>query len=653
MNRKILAIALILSMTTMPLIIPTASVSGQGIPNPDTITYSTIGGSDTTGGSDPAWAYDTASCTMIQQVYEPLFMYENTSLTSFKPILADWWNGYTGDGNSPGGSLVPLHPSVPAELAVLTEHGITPPAGTEEAWLFHIRANVHWQDPTYGTVKPSDVAYSIQRGMLQDAFSDVQWMMYGPLLQVGYSTYWDTNHNGTIDRSEYNGASGLGNAVKNVIQANDGTGYVAFFLPAPYVPFMQILTQSWAMVTCKAWVMAHGGIDTGIALSNNLNNYTEFLSHYQPDVSPLMEPSVVGSVWPMMGSGPYRLVVYNTDPHTGFERFQRNPDYWQGWTGHPYAEYIVIKIVEEWANRKFQFLSTSSTQADLTDVPIANYAELHVGGNKDGATLPGISLTKLLLQTADYYFYNYQVGAESAFMPTWGNGTEVPTLFSDRNLREAFMYCFNDSQFLQQYFLGEAIQPTTFMCNGTVYYNGSIPVRQYNLDQAVAHFQKAWGGQVWSQGITVKLVYNIANIARQTIANMISDTVARINSLYGTNLNVIADGEPWAIYLPALHNKQLPCFTVGWWADYPDPDDWAVPFMASYGAWTGWQSITYGLNYTSLNEAWAGMTPHATWGPMPFTDPLGKVVTGLNNSYVDNLIRTAVGLTDVQRGKVY
>jgi len=636
------------------------SVGSSGIPNPDTITYTTIVGPDAAGGSDPAWAYDTASCTMIQQVYEPLFMYANTSINSFVPMLADWWYGYAGDGHTAGGFIVPLNPSIPSNLTYLNSLGIYPPAWANQTWLFHMRSGVQWQSFTYGNLAPHDFVYSIQRGLLMDAVSGVQWMFYGPLLGVTGSSQW-CNSSGVVPPENYNGlftaggTTGMGEAIRDCVQGNDANGYLALNLIAPYAPLMQILTQSWAMVTCEKWIIQNGGINTTIALSNNPNNYTEFINHYKPSVSPLMAPSVVGSAWPMMGTGPYILKVFNTDPYTGFQYFQKFDNYWQGWPApgsQGFAEYACIKIVQEWANRKAQFLSNNSAlQCDLIDVPRANYAELHVSG-KDSPTLPGVSLTKVLGESTDFYHFNYNVNSSVAFMPQLG-GVDNATLFSDRDLREAFMYCFNDSQFLQQYFLGEAVQPSTFMCNGTAFYNGSIPVRQYNLTKAVEHFKLAWGGRVWSQGITVKLVYNIGSPA-QTIYTMISSAVANINSTNGTRLNVIIEGQPWSTYWSALQHHQLACFRIGWLADYPDPDDWAVPFMASYGDYSGKaQKITYGMNTTSLNAAWSSMIPHATWGPIPFTDPLGNLVTSLNNSYVDHMIQVDPAQTDNVRSKIY
>jgi peptide/nickel transport system substrate-binding protein len=664
MNRKILATFLIISITVMlsPAI---KSVSSSGIPNPETITYTTAIGPDFAGGSDPAWAYDTASSAMIQQVYEPLFMYANTSINSFVPMLADWWNGYTGDGHTAGDLAVPLNPSIPSNLTYLNSLGIYPPAWAKQTWLFHIRSSVQWQNAVYGNLAPRDFVYSVQRGLLMDAISGVQdWMFYGPLLGVAGSYQW-CNSSGVIPPANYNGiftaggTTGMGEAIRDCVQGNDANGYVALNLVSPYMPLMQILTQSWATVTCEKWVIQNGGINTTIALSNNPNNYTEFINHYQPAVSPLMDSSVVNSAYPMMGTGPYILKVFNTDPYTGFQYFKRFDNYWQGWPApgsQGFANYAHIKIVQDWTSRKAQFLSNDSAlQCDLTDVLRANYAELHVSG-KDSPTLEGISLTKVPVEIADFFHFCYNVSSASPYMPRLG-GVDTPTLFSDRDLREAFMYCFNDSQYIQQYFLGEVIQPTTFMCNGTAYYNGSIPVRQYNLDQAVEHFKLAWGGRVWSQGITVRLVSNIGGAGpsiAQNIYTMIANAVAYINATYGTKLNVIVEALPWIFYFPALHNRQLTCFTIGWLADYPDPDDWAVPFISSHGDYSGkLQQIMYGINTTSLNAAWSSMTPHSTWGPIPFTDPLGDLVTSLNNSYVDRLIQVAPTQTDDMRSKIY
>jgi peptide/nickel transport system substrate-binding protein len=636
MNRKILATALILSVTVM-LLIPIASVSGVvGIPNEDTITYATIGGPDGQGGTDPGWAYDTSSSQMIQQVLEPLFMYDNMSTGDFIPMLSDYWPGFN---ENPGHWITTSNPDPAA------------PVGTNQTWYFHIRQGVKWQNSaTYGNLTGYDVEYSIERGMLQDAPTGVQWLFYQPLL--GTTTFsdsvdpkFDTNGDGLINSTEY---VKLDSAIRDSVQTN-GT-WVWFNLPGGFAPLMQILTQSWGMVQCKQW-----DIDNK-CWNGQHGNYTEFQRTYQPSSSPLMATSVVGSSWPMMGTGPYMLKVYNTDPHTGFQSFEKFDNYWQGWPApgaSGFAKYAIIKIVEEWANRKAQFFSTDpSLQIDLCDVPTANAPELHLGGLKDGPTYPGFRLTKYTPQVAGYFFFNYNVTQPSDFTPLLGTA-EKPDMFSDRDLRLAFIECFNTTAFLLDYFLGEATTPTGFMCVGTAYYNASsVFLRNIDLAKATQHFKTAWGGQVWSQGMTVKLLYNTGNVARQTICSMMADVIMhRIVWPIGVSVTITPTPEPWSILIPGMDAGTLSTFVIGWMADFPDPSDWAGPFMSPTGTYGGIaQHINYGLNATSLAAEWL---PNANYPAPPYTNALFEAVTAINNTYVEHIISRALGAPAATREKLY
>jgi peptide/nickel transport system substrate-binding protein len=628
MNRKIVSIALIIAMTTM-LLISMASVKGAAVPNADTVTWATIGGPDADGGTDPCWAYDTGSESMIQQVLEPLLMYNGTSTSSFIPMLSDNWPGF---GVNPGNGITPSAPDPAA------------PAGTAETWYFHIRQNVKWQDPTYGVLTPADVEYTIERGMLQDAPTGVQWMLYGPLLGATGSldAKFDTNGDGTIDATEY---ANLDAAINGAVQSN--ATFVWFNFPTPYAPFQQILTQGWAMVPNKQWCIERG------CWNGQHGNYAEFQRTWQPSSSPLMDSAVTSSSEPMMGTGPYKLKVFNTDPHTGFQSFEKFDDYWQGWPAPGaggFCKFATIKVVEEWANRKAQFFSTDpGLQIDFTDVPSANAPELHVGGNKDGPTYPGFRLTKYEPQTIGALFFCYNVSSPSDFMPKLGTA-DKPDLFSDRDLRLGFIYAFNSTQLNEQYFLGESITPNTIMAKGTAFYNDSKPSYNINIDLATQHFQAAWGGQVWSQGITVKLVYNTGNLARQTVMNQIADVIMhRIQWPASAKVQIDVIADPWSIILPAMDDHAIADFVIGWLADYPDPSDWFGPFMDPAGTYSGIsQVIQYGLGDISKNW-YSG----ASYGPPPYTNALGEHVTAINNTYVAHIIKTALGGTPAIREKLY
>jgi ABC-type oligopeptide transport system substrate-binding subunit len=338
----------------------------------------------------------------------------------------------------------------------------------------------------------------------------------------------------------------------------------------------------------------------------------------------------------MMGSGPYKLVQFNPDPNDGFQVYQSWSGYWQGQAPTPTC---IIKAVPEWSNRKAEFLSTNpALQCDLTDVPEIDAPELTTNGSINGPLLPGLSLTEYNEMEADYMFFTYNMSWQSDYVPLLGT-TPCPTLFSDRDLRLAFMYAFNSTQYLQQCWLGEATQPTTFMCNGTDYYNGSSAfLRNIDLAKAQYYLDLAWGGAVEKEGITVDLVYDNGTF-RQTIATMLADTLMnRLNWTSGAIVNITTSSVSWPTYVGLFASSSLPVFCAGWSADYPDASDWAGPFMSPEGPWGTFQAITYGLNTTSLNADWPSP---ADYGPIPYLGSLGRWVTGLNGTYVDQLIDAA------------
>jgi ABC-type oligopeptide transport system substrate-binding subunit len=351
----------------------------------------------------------------------------------------------------------------------------------------------------------------------------------------------------------------------------------------------------------------------------------------------------------MMGSGPYKLISFNPDPNVGFQAFEANPTYWQGVAK---TEYVTIKVVEEWSNRKAQFLSTNpALQCDLTDVPLTNAAELITNGTitkgYTGTVLPGLTLTPHNVSASDYMFYTYNVSSTSPYIPLLGS-TLAPTLFSDRDLRLAFDYAFNATEFLDDVSFGWGFTPTTFMAAGTLDYNASKTfLRNINLALAQKYLEEAWGGQVYSKGITVILTYNSGNVERQTIATELADTLTHyVKWGSGAKVSITTAGIPWGTYLYLGYTAELPVFVIGWIADYPDPSDWSASFMTATGTFPSWQAMHYGYtnyatkNATSINEDWPSP---ADYGPIPYTSSIpgfGKV-TGMNDSYVAELVDAA------------
>jgi peptide/nickel transport system substrate-binding protein len=598
---------------TASMFVGVSSIGAAGIPNPDQVFVATIGTPETV---DPAWAYDTASGEIIQNIYDPLLFFNNTSTDQFLAGIADDWPGY---GVNPGNAITPSPPAI---------------AGAHETWYFHIRTGVQWQNSSYGTVTPADVEYTFERAMLFDRTGGPIWMFYEPLANAE-SSYDFAEKNGTMTLADYNT---LYSVISNAIESN--ASWVWFNLAVGYAPFQQILAQTWSMIMSKQWCIDNG-------LWQGANNYADFLRCWDPaPPGPLMNPAKA------MGSGPYSLEAMDEDPHTGSFTLKKFDSYWQGW-GANYVTRVTTKSVEEWANRKAQFFSTDpNLQVDFCVVNRANVPELHVDGNKDSATLSGFRLYRPSLPspTLDAFYYNYEISPTSAYLPLVGS-TANRFLLKDRNMRLALTYLFNFTQYIDDVFLGEATQSPVCMPPGTRYYNTSKPMYEIDYTKAQAHLDLALGGTVKAQGLTMSLVYNIGNTARETACKMMADGLQNhLTWGAGAVVNVQAVGLPWATYLPALNAKALPLFSVGWLADFPDPHNWFTPFMSpTAGTYATRQNVTYGLDAATMN--WE----LNDFGPVPYTNYKGDLVTVINNSYVAGLISTGVQIPDAnpQRNLLY
>ncbi len=604
MKLKALYTALILvlfftALSSIPL------VGSLGLPNPDHIFYATTDMPETV---DPAWAYDKASRELIQNIYEPLCAFNGNSTEEFVAMLADDWPGY--DENPTSHEIIPSDPDPAA------------PAGTNQTWYFHLRSGVKFHDNT--DLETADVEYSFERGMLMDHSGGPMWMLYEPLLGVMGSSEYDFDGDEVINETEYNL---LENGIKGAIESNDT--WVWFNLVVPYAPFQQILSQTWGMILSKDYAIAHG------CWNGQYNNYTEFLRCYDPpSPGPLMIP-----VPETLGTGPYVLVGWNTDPDTGNYTLESWTGYWR--TPAP-TKWVTVRCVMEWTNRKIQFFETvPAKQADFVTVPRVNSPEISYGCFNSYST-PIAAIGAM--------FFNYNVSQSSDYTPKLGT-TSKPDLFSDRNMRLAFIYSLNITKHLLGFWLGGAVQPTTCMPPGTAYYNSSKQTRDINLTLAQQTLNAAWDGQAWEQGITVKLVYSIGDTAGKNISKMIEDFMEHQLTWGGS---AVVDIQPTGVTRPYFESQMnagnLCIFITDRIADFPDPHNWFTTLMHSHGDYSGYgQNVIYGLG--DISASWP--TINVSYGPPPYTNDFGETVTAINNTYVESLIERALALPSENRSKVY
>jgi peptide/nickel transport system substrate-binding protein len=133
--------------------------------------------------------------------------------------------------------------------------------------VFKIRQGVKFQNGE--TMTPSDVAYSLQRGMLQGGTASPQWMYYEAFFGVGtddVSLLVDPEGNLYDDRENLAKADpatlkAACEKVKAAVVADDAAGTVTLTLAQPWAPLMATLTQTWGSVMNQKWVVENKGWD--------------------------------------------------------------------------------------------------------------------------------------------------------------------------------------------------------------------------------------------------------------------------------------------------------------------------------------------------------------------------------------------------------
>lgn len=539
-------------------------------PDPSTYTSLTFGDIST---MDPALAYDTASGQLIENVMEPLIYYNHTDGTSYVPQLAT------------------EVPSV--ENGGISEDGLT--------YTFHIREGVTFHDG--GTLTPSDVAYTFQRGLLQSDPNGPQWLLIEPIL--GYSASHDVTEE--ISEGAFAGdPAGLAGAdsaellatcekVKAAVVADDEAGTVTFNLAFAWGPFLATLAQSWGNIMDMEWAMANGAWDNDCATWQNW-------------YAPGSENNTLNAI--INGTGPYML-----DHWTPGEEYVlvANPNYWRAednpvWEGGPSGvaqiETVIVRIVDEWGTR---FAALQAGDAESVTVNIDNETQVDplvaetcdwqtfecTATGNEGAflrkwdSLPTTSRTDVFLNfnvTTDEGGSNAYIGSGQLD----GNGVP-PDFFSDINVRRAFNYCFDYETYNTEVLNGKGVRNNGPIIRDMLGYNEDGEYYEFDLEACEAELAQAWDGQLPEVGFRLQGAFNTGNSVRQTVIEILQSNLASINP----NYQLEALGLPWPTMLDAFRTGQLPLTASGWIEDIHDPHNWVQPFTV--GTFAGRQNLPQDL----------------------------------------------------------
>jgi len=560
--------------------------------NPTTYVAAVFGEPETL---DPHWTYETAGSAIENNVYEGLVWFERERTDSFAPILATSWE---------------------------TD-------ATGAVWTFNIREGVTFHEG--GTLEPHDVAYSMQRALMQDRIDGPHWMTH----EVFFLTY--SMLGGTVDQyfdtvlaaeAEADGIDttaedyvpremtdedyvGACEYVKDAIVADDAAGTVTFTLATPAPWFLAIMANSFAgAVVDQEWMTEMGEWDGDCA------TWQDFT-----------DPEVQGTYLfdQANGTGPYML-----DHWTPGEEIVlvRNENYWRAddnpiWEGGPSGlasiERFVLLKVDEWGTRLAMF---EAGDADWVSVPAQYNSQVEpfygiidcvdpdhkscVEVAPDGWINAFVGIERPVMTPAQF---NWQINSEggNVFQGSGvldGNG--IPDdFFEDIHIRKAFSYCFDYATVIAEALDGEGVQAQGPIIADMLGYREDGFVYSYDPDKCIEEFQASDSG-VWDTGFYFQLGYNTGNEARRLAMEVLKASIEAVNPKF----QITVVGMPWPVLLNARRSQKLPIYAGGWLEDFHDPHNWVHPFLHSQGAYGRVVNITEPMSteFDALIELAASLT---------------------------------------------
>ena len=218
--------------------------------------------------------------------------------------------------------------------------------------------------------------------------------------------------------------------------------------------------------------------------------------------------------------------------------------------------------------------------------------------------------------SSDALHFTFTINPASPYIGTGSFPNGIPTdFFNNTHVRKAFAYSFNQTNWIQQMWFGEAYRQYTPLIAG-LYPDYRTVTSGYdvNFASAEAEFKQAvFGGQsVWNTGFTVTLLYygQSERTKLETIKEFfvkLSTYDGRVGNPFTINVAPIYD---WLTYLQNFEDFLLPTFDIGWIADFTDADNFIQPYMHSNGDFSRYQNYTlangwgntHGANYQALNK---------------------------------------------------
>jgi len=527
--------------------------------------------------TDPATTFSTPGWGIVQQVYQGLVMYNQSSYTTFLPILAKNWTFSTDHFN------------------------IT----------FHLRPGAHFSngDPVNAYV----MWFSLYRSIV---------MNQPPEFILGQNFY----------------LPGLSNLTATPREIRQTTNYMEtalstwnFFAPtSAQITYMKRTDQSFQVIDNRTIQLNLGyGYNGPVA-------YAYIFSTLAAPVAAAVDPTVIqanGGVHPgpntwmasnLLGSGPYKIQSY--DPATG-EVLVPDPNYWG--TAAAAAEPWNNVLQPAKSSIQINFQGTTAVEVqDLKSGQVAGASFAYVGPS----TVNDLKTTACVTVTTLDDVYSSTAGGWWIYM-----NQNVPP-FNNLSVRKAVVHAINYQEIINVAFGGYAKQWVGPVPPGYPYYNPDNLV-PYPYDLALAKQEMNNSPYPLPQGYGPTLNYEYINLGDwKTVATLLQGYLSQIgikinpvaiplDQLY---VEQVLDASGTCTTMTNVNGGPFPIGQEFYTSDYIAPDDWTQNNAISYGSANMCMSQYNNLTMDSLVIDAAGQS-----NPTNLTNDYSQITRMMYDNYTN------------------
>ncbi|MEM2703456.1 MAG: ABC transporter substrate-binding protein [Candidatus Bathyarchaeia archaeon] len=469
-----------------------------------------------------------------------------------------------------------------------------------QKWIFHIRTADAAGNPIYfvdeggsivDTFDVYDAEYSFKRGLVQDQLGSPMWMFYKPLFDQMNSDPWDTGNP--------EDAMILAHLIDNAIEVSGNDLIINLGILFPEIAFKQILSQTWASMVSKQFSISIGCWNGDLYTDSDGDGYPDWWTNVRRKsrspydaTTPIERPPGVyfTNGYRYVGTGPYRVITFDGVNYK--VEFEKNPYYWKGWTGK-HVDKVVIRYIADDDTRINAFLAG---EIDVCAVPRAKMQFL-LDPTTGEPIAPGIITIKKISPalSMDALHFTFTLALDSPYIPKrTDTGEPLPFFFNNTHVRKAFCYAFDHAKYIHDAWFDEAIWRNNMLVYGLVpdYYDPTCGGYDKNVEAAINELKAVVfpdGKTLYDAGFTITLAYNEGNTQRQIACEMIQSFFQALGSQFVVDVVSIT----WDAYLDMFESFELPIWSIGWLADFADADNFARPYMHSYGDFAYFQNYTY------------------------------------------------------------